>query len=125
MEILFLSRVISPVILFILFSCQNSEIRDKVVNSTLAINQTDTIGNFKIQSRVFKNNDSIGGWGYDIIRSDVNYIHQTNIPALSGKVGFNSKEDAQKVADLVIKKLYKSNLPPSISLHELDSLKIK
>ena len=30
----------------------------------------------------------VGGWGYDILVNDTLFIHQANIPVISGKQGF-------------------------------------
>ena len=51
------------------------------------------------------------GWGYDIRVNDSLVIHQENIPVISSTKGFDSKEQAQKTALLVIKKLQQNNLP--------------
>jgi len=106
-------------------SCQNPEIKEELHQIEETSNTIDSVSEkSSIQSKTFINNDSLGGWGYDIMFSGSTYIHQTNVPAISGTRGFNSKEDAQKVADLVISKIKKSSMPPSITLKELDSLKI-
>jgi hypothetical protein len=65
-----------------------------------------------------------GGWGYDIYKNDSIYIHQMSIPALEGATHFKSESDAKKVAILVIEKI-KYHQFPTITLEELDSLKIQ
>src|SRR5690606_40657579 len=37
-------------------------------------------------------------WGYDILRNNQLFVHQPNIPAISGAKGFNSEEQAISVA---------------------------
>jgi hypothetical protein len=64
-------------------------------------------------------------WGYDILKNGKVLIHQPNIPAVAGNRGFRSKEDAEKVALLMKKKIEKNIMPPTIEIRELDSLKIK
>jgi Domain of unknown function (DUF4907) len=51
------------------------------------------------------------GWGYDILVNDSLVIHQENMPVISLTKGFDSKEQAEKTALLVIKKLQQNNLP--------------
>jgi Domain of unknown function (DUF4907) len=51
------------------------------------------------------------GWGYDILVNDSLVIHQENMPVISLLKGFDSKEQAEKTALLVIKKLQQNNLP--------------
>lgn len=64
-------------------------------------------------------------FGYDIFDGRHRLIHQTSIPGIPGNKGFVRKKDAEKVALLVIEKLNKKIMPPSITIREMDSLKIK
>ena len=49
-------------------------------------------------------------------------IHQTSAPALPGNEGFKTKEDATKIALLVIEKIRKGEMPPTISIDEMKKL---
>ena len=51
-------------------------------------------------------------------------IHQTSTPALPGGEGVKTKEDAIKVALLVIEKVKKAEMPPTISITELKTLNV-
>jgi hypothetical protein len=62
-------------------------------------------------------------WGYDILVNDKLTIHQPSIPSLPGNEGFKTKEGAEKVAKLVIEKMKKGEMPPSIDEKELKKLK--
>ncbi len=64
------------------------------------------------------------GWGYQITQNHKVIIHQPTIPAVSGNNPFVSEEQAMAVATLVINKLNKGHMPPSVTRHELDSLRI-
>ena len=64
------------------------------------------------------------GWGYDILKHNKIYIHQTNIPAVEGKTNFPDKYSATKTGMLVLKKLQNNKLP-TITKKELDSLQVK
>lgn len=77
-----------------------------------------------IRFNVFKNTE-VKGYGYDILMGDKLYIHQPNVPALPGNDGFETEEDAQRVAELVIFKIKNNIVPPTIDVKELDSLGIK
>ena len=119
-------------VLLILFAtifsfCDNQERKnaENLSKKSTDIQKDSIIDKPDIQSKIFLNHDSIGGWGYDIIISNVKYIHQTNMPVFNGTKGFVSKDQAQKVADLVINKIKNNIMPPAISLHEMDSLSIK
>ena len=63
-------------------------------------------------------------WGYDIFKGGKRIIHQQNMPGISGNEGFESASDAEKVAKLVITKLKKGEMPPSVSKEELINLKV-
>jgi hypothetical protein len=66
---------------------------------------------------------TVYGWGYNVLADEKIYIKQEFIPAVPGKQGFKSADDALRVGNLVVKKI-SSNLPPSITIGELDSLGI-
>ena len=61
---------------------------------------------------------------YDVFADGRLMIHQTSAPALPGSEGFKTKEDATKVALLVIEKIKKGEMPPTISIDEMKQLKV-
>ncbi len=64
-------------------------------------------------------------FGYTVFIDGKMYIEQKSIPAISGNAGFVSKEDAEKVAKLVIEKIKQGEMPPTISIQDLQLLKIE
>jgi hypothetical protein len=58
-------------------------------------------------------------YGYDIYINGKLAYHQTLRPAVSGNVGFSTKEKAEKVAKLAIAKIKKNQVPPTITIEEL------
>lgn len=64
-------------------------------------------------------------FGYEILINGKALIRQKNIPGLPGLAGFKRKQDAEKTARLVLKKITTGIMPPSIEKHELDSMKVK
>ena len=64
-------------------------------------------------------------FGYEIRIQNKVIIRQQSIPGAPGIKGFDKKEDAEKVAALVIIKLQRGIMPPTIEKKELDSLKVK
>jgi hypothetical protein len=64
---------------------------------------------------------TVYGWGYNIIAGGKVHIKQEYIPAVPGKRGFKSANDAMLVGNLVIKKITENKMP-TITLHELDSM---
>jgi hypothetical protein len=51
-------------------------------------------------------------------------IHQTTIPCLPGAEGFKFRPGAEKIAKLVIMKIQKGEMPPTVKIEELKKLKI-
>jgi hypothetical protein len=64
---------------------------------------------------------TVYGWGYNIVAADKVYIKQEYIPAVPGKQGFKSAEDARRVGNLVVEKIMENKMP-TITVHELDSM---
>lgn len=69
-------------------------------------------------------NSENGTFGYEIQMNGRAMVYQPNIPGLPGNEGFNKKDQAQKVADFVISKIRKNQIPPTITQQELDSLNV-
>jgi len=63
-------------------------------------------------------------YGYDVFADGRLVIHQTSAPALPGNGGFKAREDATKVALLVIDKIKNGEMPPTISIDEMKQLKV-
>ena len=81
----------------------------------------------KIEVKVIDNTASIydsniGGYGYDIYLNDVLFLHQPNIPAVSGNNGFKTKAVAQKAGEIVANKIRSNSTPPGLTLEEINSL---
>jgi Domain of unknown function (DUF4907) len=63
-------------------------------------------------------------YGYDVFADGKLSIHQNSIPAVQGNKGFETKADAEKVAQLVISKIRKGEMPPTVTIDELKKLKV-
>lgn len=74
----------------------------------------------EITIKTFQNKDTT--WGYDIYIDGSLYVHQPHKPALPGINGFNNEKSAQKTAELVVSKIRKNTLPPTLSVREVDSV---
>lgn len=63
-------------------------------------------------------------FGYDILLNGKRLVHQPNIPALPGNEGFTTKERAQKVAEFVVKKIKKNEMPPTVTIDDLNNMDV-
>ncbi|MEH6656298.1 DUF4907 domain-containing protein [Leeuwenhoekiella marinoflava] len=74
-----------------------------------------------VYAHVFKTE---AGYGYAIIDHGQILIRQEHIPAISDEVAFCSEEDAEKVGELVLKKINRK-INPALSQEELKDLGIQ
>jgi len=63
-------------------------------------------------------------FGYDILLSGRPLVHQPNIPALAGNDGFTTRERAQKVAEFVVKKIRSNEMPPTVTIEDLNKMRV-
>jgi hypothetical protein len=98
-------------------SSENNQQGDKKIKHANPVNSIYTLkitGNEKT------------GWGYEIYKKEKLFIDQPIIPAIGGNRKFKTTRDAKIIGELVILKLVGKNSDlPSISINELDSLKIQ
>ena len=66
-----------------------------------------------------------GTYGYEIYSNNKLLIKQINIPGYPGNKGFKRKTDAEKVARLIIQKLSKGIMPPTVEKKEMDKLHVQ
>jgi hypothetical protein len=63
-------------------------------------------------------------YAYNIYSNGKLLIHQPSIPGLPGNRGFRTREDAEKVAKVIIDKIKKGLVPPGITQEEMKNLSI-
>ena len=61
-------------------------------------------------------------YGYDILLYGRPLVHQPNIPGLPGNDGFSTKERAQTVAEFVVKKIRNNEMPPTVTIEDLNAM---
>ncbi len=59
---------------------------------------------------------------YDIFSDGKLMIRQPSIPGMPGNKGFKTKANAEKVAQLVLKKIKKGEMPPSVTKEEMQKV---
>lgn len=76
----------------------------------------------QLSFRLIENADKT--FGYDIYKAGKLFVHQPTIPGRPGNSGFKTRADAEKVAKLVMNKIKKGIIPPTVEEKELQQLKI-
>lgn len=61
-------------------------------------------------------------YGYDILVNGKVFIHQTTVPAVPGTRAFTRRDDAEKIARLVVTKMEKGVMPPTVTRAEMEAL---
>ena len=61
-------------------------------------------------------------FGYDILFYGKPLVHQPNIPAMPGNEGFSTREKAQTVAEFVVEKIRKNEMPPTVTIEDLNKM---
>ena len=77
--------------------------------------------NSTLTFKIINNPDST--YGYDLYSDNWMMIHQPSIPCMPGQQGFKNVADAEHIAKLVITKIKKGEMPPSITIEELNEIK--
>ena len=95
------------------FNISDIQKKEQITCQSLSINN-------KSDSLFYKIIKINNGWGYDIYMNEKIYIHQNCIPAISGYKNFICKEDAEKIAKVIIEKIKNHIIPPSITKDELN-----
>jgi hypothetical protein len=61
-------------------------------------------------------------FGYDILLYGRPLVHQPTIPGLPGTEGFSTRERAQTVAEFVVKKIRNNEMPPTVTIEDLNNM---
>jgi hypothetical protein len=61
-------------------------------------------------------------FGYDILLYGRPLVHQLHIPGLPGNEGFSTRERAQTVAKFVVEKIRKNEMPPTVTIEDLNRM---
>ena len=100
--------------------CLNAQQQPKQENAAAQFPQTSV--NTKLTYKIIDAANHT--YGYDVLADDRLVIHQKSIPAMPGNEGFKAKANASKVAQLVIDKIKKGEMPPTVTIEEMKKLKV-
>lgn len=96
-----------------------AQITKKQVNKTTDKNQSAYQLTYKIIPA------EQGTYGYEIYDHNRKMIYQPSIPGIPGNNGFKKKNDAEKVAKLVMYKINHNQMPPTVTQKEMQKLMVK
>jgi len=60
-----------------------------------------------------------GTFGYEVLSDGALFVRQTNLPGRPGLNGCPTREQAEKLSTLVIEKIQRGEMPPSVTQDEL------
>ncbi len=102
---------------------QQAPIKRPVQNEhrTTVFPEKDTFKNSKITFQLVSSVNNT--WGYQILADNKVMIKQSCIPGVTGNEGFATKKGAEDVAKLVIYKMKKGEMPPSVTIDEMKKIK--
>lgn len=63
----------------------------------------------------------LDGWAYRIYLRYKLLINQPVVPAVDGNLPFKSEADARKIAELAASKIAKGQMPPTLSIEEIQN----
>lgn len=115
-------QFIGLVLCCLLCACrQNDPVAKQTTSVILPEPAQDTA---TLQKLAYKIIPSGGGFGYEVSRDGRTFIYQPTIPAVGGNQPFRTREQAARVALLVMGKIRRGIMPPAVTVQELDSLGI-
>jgi len=100
---------------------QNPQSPPTAPKSEIKFPESSAFVNSKITYKII--DAASGTFCYDIFSDGKLLIHQPSVPGMPGNKGFKDKASAEKVADLVISKIKKGEMPPTVTTDEMKKVK--
>jgi hypothetical protein len=107
-------------ILFIVIVFSGTSIPADKAAGKKEIQQKNPYANAEITIKIIPSANKT--FGYNILLHERPLVHQPNIPGLPGNEGFTTKKRAQKVAEFVVNKIRKNEMPPAVSIEDLNKM---
>lgn len=115
-------------VLILVVSCKEHTEETENINSisvnTNTLESIPKVTNYTTHIFLVDSANPKSGFGYNVLVDNKIFVHQPSIPSIPGNKTFDTKEKAERVANLVAMKLKNNIMPPSVSKNELDSLQI-
>lgn len=84
--------------------------------------QKNPYANAEISTKIIPSANNT--FGYDILLYGKPLVHQPSMPGLPGNEGFTTRERAQTVAEFVVKKIRNNEMPPTVTIEDLNNMGI-
>ena len=109
-------------VMVLLFSLPGISVSADKPSAPAAKQQENPYAKAEITTKIIPSTNNT--FGYDILIYGKPLVHQTTIPGLPGNEGFATKERAQTVADFVVKKIKNNEMPPSVTIEDLNAMDV-
>ena len=110
-------KMIACLVGIVIGVCVHAQQQPKQENAAGQSPAADTYANSKLTYKII--DATAHTYGYDVYADGRLMIHQKSIPAMPGNEGFKTKAGAEKVAQLVISKIKKGEMPPTVTVEEM------
>jgi hypothetical protein len=107
-------------VLFILAGLPETSISAEEAAGNDVKHQKNPYANAEITIKMIRASNNT--FGYDILLYGRPLVHQSSIPGLPGNEGFSTKERAQTVAEFVVKKIRNNEMPPTVTIDDLNNM---
>jgi len=107
-------------ILFVFIALPGTSISAEESAGKEVTHQKNPYTNAEITTKIIPSANNT--FGYDILLYGRPLVHQPHIPGLPGNEGFSTKERAQTVAEFVVKKIRKNEMPPTVTIEDLNRM---
>ncbi|MDI6741807.1 MAG: DUF4907 domain-containing protein [Smithella sp.] len=114
------NKIVIPACLFISFILLTSAYAVHETSKNKQKQQNNPYADAEISVKIIPSFNNT--FGYNIVVDGKILVHQPHIPALPGNEGFSSREKARKVAEFVTKKIRRNEMPPSVTLDDLNKM---
>ena len=124
--IIIILLVIIIVLAFFLWKAKTNNMEKAIQNIEIQLQDTvsssvvNPYQNTDVTTNIISSEDNT--FGYDILINGQILVHQPSIPGLPGNKGFDTEQQAQRVANFVATKVKNNEMPPTVTNEDLNEL---
>jgi hypothetical protein len=98
----------------------SAQLRDTTSTNSVAFPAANEHSQKKLTAHVIDSPN--GTFGYEVLSDGELFVRQINVPGRPGNEGCRTREQADKLSALVIEKIQRGEMPPTVTSDELKSL---